>query len=125
MIHNAKDDHIYGGLPDVSPAVDTLLMPVRVNTITKTLIDGYVKEKEQAIDTKAARMPAKEGLEIRADGDRSWKWWTLYFSSPLPVNNDDVIVLNGVRYRVMEKHDWIDYGFIMVHCIEDYEGYNV
>lgn len=122
MIRNAKDTPLSEsalGLPDVSTVVESFMQPVTMSIIYKENSGGYIQEREVKIPTKAARFPAKENLAIRADGQTSWKWWTILLPAPCRANTDDVFVMRGVRYRVMEKNDWSDNGYVELNCIED------
>lgn len=79
--------------------VETSLTPVVL------WFDGHV----QPLHDKA--------LLVKPEGERKWKWWTLWTDLELEV--DDVIVdRNGREYRVMKDQDWSQSGFHQYQLIE-------
>ena len=124
MIQNGKDLPLglaSSGLPDVSGAVDMLLQPVSIGVVQKRQVDGYTQEVTTYFDTKACRQPfSPRKLEVLPEGERSWRWETLWTLPNLVLKPDDVIYYRGIRYRVMSRLNWSEYGFYEFNILEDY-----
>jgi hypothetical protein len=123
-IVNARDkkvSELSSALPDVGAAVQELLMVVVVEKMQKQQIDGYTQEIPVAIHTKVSLQPfTAQQLNIRPEGQRQWRWFTAYTLNNLDLQPDDIIRIKGVRYRIMEKFDWREYGYYRYNVIEDY-----
>lgn len=121
---NAKDiplSQAASALPDVSGAINMLLQPVKVGIITKTQVEGLIDESVKWHDTKVVRQPfSAQQLMIRPEGQRSWKWFSIHATPDLILGVDDLFILYDVRYRVMEKYDFSEYGFLYYNCVEDF-----
>ena len=89
--------------------------------ITKTITDYNLTETATTISTKGVRQPfSAQQLSIKPEGQRAWKWEILHCLPNVKLNPDDIVVFNGVRYRVMEKLDYSEYGYLEYHIIQDY-----
>jgi hypothetical protein len=121
---NAKDmkvSDLNHGLPEVGAGVQMLLQNVTVFYSQKTQVDGMTQEVPRPIRTRAAVEPfTPQQLNIRPEGQRGWKWFTLFTLSNLDMKLDDVVRLFGKKYRVMEKYDWHQYDLFRYAVIEDY-----
>ena len=124
MIVNAKDrkiSDISSALPDVSGGVSMLLQPVKIGLVTTKQVSGMTNEYVEWLRTQASMQPyTAEQLAIRAEGERSWQWFTLHTLTDIELNTDDKIIFKHVRYRIMEKLDYSDYGYREFHAIQDY-----
>ena len=62
-------------------------------------------------------------LEIMKQGDRSWKWSSLFALPGLTLNIQDIVVdANGVPYRVQTEKDFSIFGFVRYYVIRDYNA---
>jgi hypothetical protein len=59
-------------------------------------------------------------LSILPEGQRAWRWFTVYALKNLDLAPDDVVKIRGLKYRIMEKTDWHEYGYFKYDAIEDY-----
>ena len=109
------------GLPDVSQVVNSFLQPMLIGIVQTTMINGYANEIIVYKKVKASRQPMAEQLAIRKEGDRSWRWHVIHATSELDLATNDVVVLKNIRYRVMQRIDWAEYGFREYHAIETYK----
>lgn len=123
-ILNAKDrklEDLGSGLPDVGYSVMQFLQTVKIGIIEKQQINGYTQEIINYIKTQAARQPlSAQELAIKAEGERSWKWEKIHTTPEVKLSTDDRIVFKGIPYRVMEKFDYTEYGFLEYHVVEDF-----
>lgn len=120
---NAKDKNLRQStsLPDVGGSVNMLLQPIKLGVVTKKQVNGLTVEETEWTWTKAVRQAySSEQLVILPEGQRSWKWYTIHALPDLVLNTDDIIVMHRLRMRVMEKLDYLEYGFVEYHAIEDY-----
>ena len=123
MIINGKDFKIgaQSNLPDVSDALLDWFQNMTFDLITKAITDYDLTETATTISTKGVRQPfSAQQLSIKPEGQRAWKWETLHCLPNVKLNPDDIVVFNGVRYRVMEKLDYSEYGYLEYHIIQDY-----
>ena len=124
MITNGKDANFglaSSALPDVSGGVMSFLQPVSIGVVQKQQIDGYTEEIIKYTSTFACRQPMPEAMAVRKDGERSWKWSIIHITPELALLTDDVFLLYGVRYRIMQINDWTEYGYKEMHVIADYK----
>lgn len=111
------------GMPNMSMALLGWEVPLELVRLTQTMDEGDVAHTEQKIKFKGVWQPLKdEALELKPDGQRSWKWFWLHVQSgTLNLETADKIIFQGQRYKVMEKKDYTLNGFVEYQLIEDYE----
>ena len=81
--------------------------------ISKQIVDCEVIEVETQVTTRGVRQPLPpQKLEIYKDGQRAWKYECLHLLPKPAFNPDDIVVWNGKKYRVVEKYDCSEYGYI-------------
>ena len=123
MIQNAKDIKLCSstlGLPDVGIALLALLQTVKILLITQQLIGGYNKEIIETIYAKAVIIPNDQPLKMAKEGDREWDSSTVYCTPEFSPSNNDVFILLKKRYRVVNKSDFSQYGYMKLSVTEDY-----
>ena len=108
-------------LPSVAGGVEMFLQPVRIGIVQTQLVYGRSTDVTIYKYTQACRQPMAENLAVRKEGDRSWRWHTIYMTPEMDLQTNDVIELQGVRFRIMEKTDWKEYGYTSYNAIEDYK----
>ena len=111
-----------GGLPDASAAVMTLLQPVNVMTVTQQLINGYYKPLTQTVATQASIQPLPQELAIKMEGERNWRWSLINILPNVNLDNNDLITLFGIQYKVMKKENWAQYGYINYFVVENFNN---
>jgi len=123
-IINAKDKPLtYTGLPQVGEVLPSWFQTLTFELVTKSLIDYEVQETLQTITTQGVRQPmSAQQLAIKPEGQRAWKWETMHCLPDVKLRVDDIILFNGVKYRVMERWDWSEYGYLEYHICQAYEG---
>ena len=122
MILNGKDKLVgcSPALPDLSQGVETFLQNVIIGIVQKSQIGGFTQEVILYNKYMAVKQPMKEDLAIQMEGERSWKWYEIHAEINLVLATDDVIVFDQLRYRVMGKLNFAEYGYVTYHVIEDY-----
>lgn len=109
-------------LPNLSSAVKAYMQPLTLVKITKAIIDYEEQEVETVIKTRGVRQPLPpQELEILQRGQRAWKWECLHLLPNVDLKPDDVVKFKGAKYRVKEKYDCTEYGYIEYLIAQDFE----
>lgn len=131
LIFNAKDRLLSenpGTLPDVSGALLDWFQPLTFRQMTKTPVGFRLHETATDICTKGVIQPfSAQQLNLKPEGQRSWKWFTIHALPGCPLEPDDVVVqvnvkLGNTPYRVMSKHDYSAYGYVRYDVVQGYDG---
>ncbi len=110
-----------GGLPDVSAAVEYLLQPVSVDIVIQQMINGYYQPIARRIDTQASVQPMPQELAIKMEGERNWRWSLIHILPNVDLQNNDFITLFGIKYKVMKRENWFQYGYILYSVVEGFQ----
>lgn len=98
--------------PQLDEAIFDLTEPVQFEVIAKSVDDFEAKEtvKNKIIfQANLQPLPSRK-LIIKPEGQRSWKWWTMYSKSN--INLDWILQdQNGRLFRVMNNADWNRSGY--------------
>lgn len=119
---NAKDKGLnYSALPQMGEVLVSWFQNLTFDLITKTIVDYEVKETKTTVSTKGVRQPmSAQQLAIKPEGQRSWRWETLHCLPDIKLKIDDIVIFDGVEYRVMQKWNWPEYGYYEYHICEAY-----
>ena len=123
MIDNAcnkKLKDLSSAVPNVGAAVMELLMPCRAVYVLKQQISGYTQEVLIDVITKVSIQPNPQLLKMLPEGQRKWKTYTIFALSNLDLEPDEVFTINYMKYRILAKTNWKEYGFIEYSTVEDY-----
>lgn len=124
-ISNGKDlliGSFYPNLPNMSTTLESWFQNIVIGLITKTLENNRVVETTTDYPTLGVIQPlTTEQLEIKPEGQRSWKWFMLHCQPSLSLKTDDTVTIRGSRYRVMGRGGFDEYGYIMYELVQDYE----
>lgn len=60
-------------------------------------------------------------LELKPEGERNWQWFMIHTQTQFEFGDDDRILYQNIRYKIMEKHQYILNGFFEYHIVKDYE----
>lgn len=114
-----------GTLPNVTDAILNYFQQMTFSLIRKNLgnfTGFYVQEATVNIICYGMMQTHGRRLMMTKDGQRLWRNQTLYCESSVILKPDDVVVYLGVQYRVLERENWIQYGFIKYGLAEDFTG---
>jgi len=90
--------------------------------IKKTTDNFQVVETEKQIVFQGIVENLKPtDLEMKPEGQRKWRWISVWTTPELELEIDDRFSYQHVNYRVMSKNDWTAYGYASYECMEDYE----
>ena len=107
-------------LPNMADVIQSWQSEYRAKLITKQMINYELVEIEQDITFNGIvqNLNRKE-LQLKPDGERNWGWYELH--STRKFNNDDIIEVNNVRYRIMStRNDDTYYGFYVYELLQSY-----
>jgi hypothetical protein len=123
-ISNAKDFPItIGTLPDPSGALFSYFQPLTLKVLTKSLVNFQNVEVAVATNTMGVIQPlTAQQLNMKPEGQRAWIWQNLYCLPGLVLKPDDVVIFQGTQYRVMNKTDYSQFGFLNYHLVQDFTG---
>ena len=99
-------------LPQMQGALYPYADEISFVRLEKTVVDGEVVEKkilDCVFNGVLEPIPPRK-LMIKPEGQRSWRWWTLWTEQDLKIDwivQDD----EGVTYRVMTKTNWKQAGY--------------
>lgn len=126
MIRNAADSTLEenpGTLPDMSGAIANWFQKMKFRRVTKKVVNFVAVETFTEVVAMAVKQPlTAQKLQMKPEGQRQWKWEMLHASPDTVLFLDDEIMINGVRFRVMEKLDFKEYGFVEYHLCQDYQS---
>lgn len=91
----------------VSDALFGLTDTAQFAIIRKEAVDGEVVETKADIEYFQGvlqPLPPRK-LLIKPEGQRTWKWWTLWTEQALALDNQ-IKDENGVLFRVLAVSDW-------------------
>jgi hypothetical protein len=125
MITNGKDTLINGtgNLPNVMDALNGWFQDNTFTLITKTVVDFELVETQVQSSFYGVKQPmSPEVLKLKPEGQRSWDWNTIHSTPELILKTDDIIIMEGHNYRVMERLDYAAYGYLEYHLVKDYQA---
>ena len=112
-----------GTLPDVSGALFSWFQPLTFTSIVKTVVGYQVVETPTNVTFQGVWQPfTAQQLSMKPEGQRQWKWFTVHAQPGLELIPDEVITYLGTQYRIKDKLDYILYGYVEYHLVEDYTG---
>lgn len=112
-----------GTLPNMADTIMGWFQLLTFEKVTKT-VDATFQVVETttpiAFQGVVMRLTAQQ-LRMKPEGQRSWQWNQIYALPVVSLKPDDVLITqDGLHYRVMEKLDYSQYGYISYHVIEDF-----
>lgn len=124
IIQNASNKKLSqntGTLPDMSSALLDWFQSMVFEIITKSVVNFKNSEIAQKVQFQGVMQSFTDRqLEIKPEGQRSWKWQMLHSDTTLILKNDDVVLYRGLRYRVMSNMDYSPYGYLEYHLAQDF-----
>jgi len=117
------------GQPVMAEAILDFFRPLTITVVTAEIQtgedptqDGVVREVRREVKTSGCVQAGdEEKLEIQAGGERSWQSCVMHTAPDFNVATDTVIILEGMKYRVVAKRDFSVNGFIRYKLTQDYE----
>lgn len=113
-----------GWFPNLNSAVMAWATPTDVFIIGKRIVDYKTIESMYQKNVKLFRVPSGQQLDMKREGQRAWNNETVYADVSLDLNVDDIIIFQDPsckKYRIMNKTDWSQFGFIEYQITSDYQ----
>ena len=124
MIINAGDSplNFSSNLPNVGSALLEWFQAMTFTRVVKTVVNFKAKEVETNFVFRGVRQPfTAQQLNQKPEGQRDWLWEKVHAEPSLILNIDEIIYFNSVKYRVMRKADWKEYGYVEYDIVQDYK----
>jgi len=110
-------------LPDVSGALLDWFQSMAFVVLTKSVVNFQNVETKTQTSFRGIWQPFNaQQLRMKPEGERAWRWFMLHADTSLELFPDDVVIYNSLQYRVMEKNDYLHYGYREYHLVEDFTG---
>lgn len=124
-LFSAKDKPLFtsGNLPIMSDALLDWFQSMTFGIVQKQINDFQLQEIVSEYTILAVKQPfGPQKLEMVPAHQRAWKWETLHTVPNCILIPDDIVWINSVKYRVIEKLDYTEYGFLEYHIVTDYDS---
>jgi hypothetical protein len=109
-------------LPQMGSAVSAWMQPLKFTLVGKQIVDHIETENYVEKNTFGFRAPLKpQELAIKPEGQRAWRWEHVIALPSCVLSVDDIIVFNDLRYRVMSKANYTEYGFLDYQICEEFD----
>jgi len=121
-INDASEGRI-GPFPQMGGILPAWQSAMTLRKVTDTIVDFENVKTETVFEFEGVfqPMPPRE-IFLKPEGQRAWKWWSLWTKTGVEVNLGDIIVdYNDLRFRVMKRTDWVQAGYIKFDLVEDYK----
>lgn len=123
MITSAKNKRLSQNLPNMSQTIIGWFQPITFVKISREIVDYEQVLTETTIKTQGVVQPYKpEPLEIQQAGTRSWIWQDMHCLPDVVLNTDEIIIYKNVKYKVLFKKDYTEYGYVEYMLCEAFEG---
>jgi hypothetical protein len=112
-----------GTLPNVATALYDYFQTITFEVLTKTILNGLVTETTTPVTFFGVWQNWNpQNLKMEPVGERKWEYRKLHCQPTLFLGPDDVIIWQGIQYRVLGKIDFSQYGYVEYNFVNDYSG---
>lgn len=110
-------------LPNLSGPVKSYMQPITFDLVHKEIVNYEMQETRMTISTRGVRQPVDpQRLRVMEEGQRAWKYECLHLLPNIKINIDDIVFFKGVQYRVVEKYDCSEYGYVEYMIAQGFEN---
>ena len=110
-------------LPNMSQTIIGWFQPITFVKLSRSVVDYEQVLTETRINTQGVVQPYKpEPLEIQQYGTQSWIWQDVHCLPNVTLKTDEIIVYQNIRYKVLYKKDYTEYGYVEYMLCETFEG---
>lgn len=114
----------YSGMPQMNVAFSNWTLKISFDVVTQTIVDGFPVDTTVNYVVDGVWQPlSPEEIQLKPDGQRSWEWIDFHIRGKgVILKTNDLIVREGIRYKVMSVKDYRLNNYTEYHLIKDYEG---
>ena len=110
-------------LPNMSQTIIGWFQPITFVKLSRSVVDYEQVLTETRSNTQGVVQPYKpEPLEIQQYGTQSWIWQDVHCLPNVTLKTDEIIVYQNIRYKVLYKKDYTEYGYVEYMLCETFEG---
>lgn len=125
MIKNGSEVSLIenpGTLPNMESTLLDWFQKLTFTQVEKNTIDFKLVEVETSYDFMGVRQPfTVQQLMMKPEGQRKWKWEMIHALPDLVLEPDEIITFLDQNYRVDQKLDYKEYGYVEYHIVQDYQ----
>lgn len=108
-------------MPQVRSAMLNWFKPIRLGKVLKKQDNYETEEVTTFVDTAGILQPwSPQQLKMLPEGQRKWVHKMLHALPELSLIPDEVVSIDGIKYRVEEKTDYTIYGYVQYNLVQDY-----
>lgn len=118
-----KLSDIFGGLPNLTIALNGWELPIEANFITQENKDGVITDISNTKRIKGVIQPmSAETVQIKPEGQRAWAWYIVHVRPQYDrLRVEQKITIKNEIYKIMEVKNFLPYGYMEYHVIKDFE----
>lgn len=126
-IINASDRSLFenvGTLPNMQDAMQNWFQNMTFTLITTSVVNFDAASASTQVTMQGVKQPfTDQQINMKPIGQRKWKWFTIHAYPGVTLDIDDQMIFpDGTNYRVMQKYDTTEYGYIRYEVVQDYDG---
>lgn len=122
LIINAKNktlSQMNSNLPNMSDTIKSWFQNITFGIPTRVNVGADWQETITEIKTKGVVQPARdEDLAVLEEGMRFWEWQMIHCLPDLDLKNNQYIYYKDVKYKVMHRKNFTEYGYIRYMILE-------
>lgn len=113
-----------GNLPDMNDALRSTFQLLTFEILVKTIDEGGILiETTTPVSFYGSCMPYRPTpTEIKEHGQRAWDMLEVNTDVAVKMDNDFVVIYQGVQYRILNYSDFTKFGYQHFQMIQDYIG---
>lgn len=109
-------------IPKVNGALRGWMKTQVFNLIVKTVVNHIPTESFTKFTVKMNIQPMPpEKVNRKPEEQRSWIWYSIWINKSVELKIDDIIEIQGKRYKIQSKIRWDDAGYFSFEATEDFE----
>ncbi len=112
-------------VPNVFTDFNDWFEPLTFGVVREENVNGYLKENITNIDTRGIIQPfGASAAKILPEGARYWEYRQVHCLPDVRLEIGSYILYKDLRYKVMARLDYSDYGYLEYHITEAFEDDN-
>lgn len=109
-------------MPNMSGTLNGWMNTITLVIISQTVVNGIPTNTQTTATYRGVVQPlSPEQVNLKPEGQRSWEWLQIHVQlGGRALKNDDRIIYNDKKFKVMARKDYTLNGYIEYHIVEDY-----